>query len=181
VSIGIAIAPGDGETSEQLFKNADIALYKAKEDGRNRFRFFEPSMEIRLRARHALERDLRNALSAGELELFYQPLVVLDTQAISGFEALLRWRSPQRGMISPVSFIPLAEETGLIVPLGEWVLRQACTEAAKWPENLKVAVNLSPVQFKSGNLPQLVSQTLKSTGLAAGRLELEVTESILLE
>jgi diguanylate cyclase (GGDEF)-like protein/PAS domain S-box-containing protein len=181
VSIGIAIAPGDGETSEQLLKNADIALYRAKEDGRNRFRFFEPSMDVRLRARHTLERDLRNALPAGEFELFYQPLVVLETGVISGFEALLRWRNPQRGMIPPANFVPLAEEIGFIVPLGEWVLRQACTEAAKWPENLKVAVNLSPVQFKSGNLPQLVSQTLKSTGLAAGRLELEVTESILLE
>jgi EAL domain-containing protein (putative c-di-GMP-specific phosphodiesterase class I) len=124
---------------------------------------------------------LRNALPSGEFELFYQPLVALETGVISGFEALLRWRNPQRGMMSPANFIPLAEETGLIVPLGAWVLRQACTEATKWPENLKVAVNLSPVQFKSGNLPQLVSQTLQSTRLAAGRLELEITESVLLE
>jgi diguanylate cyclase (GGDEF)-like protein/PAS domain S-box-containing protein len=181
VSIGISIAPFDGETSEQLLKNADIALYRGKDDGRNRFLFFESGMDIRLRSRHALERDLRNALACGEFELFYQPLVVLETGVISGFEALLRWRSPQRGMVSPANFIPLAEETGVIVPLGEWVLRQACSEATKWPENLKVAVNLSPVQFRTGNLPQLVSETLQSTGLAASRLELEVTESILLE
>ncbi len=181
VSIGIAVAPADGETSEQLLKNADIALYRAKEGGRNGFRFFEPAMESRLRARHALERDLRNALSAGEFELFYQPLVVLETGVISGFEALLRWRHPHHGMISPANFIPLAGEIGLIVPLGEWVLRQACAEAATWPDNLRVAVNLSPLQFKTGNLPWLVSRILESTGLAAGRLELEITESILLE
>ncbi len=179
-SIGIALAPADGATSEELLKNADIALYRAKDDGRNKFCFFEPSMDIRLRARHALERDLRNALACNEFELFYQPLVVLETGAISGFEALLRWRSPERGMVPPASFIPLAEDTGVIVPLGEWVLRQACAEATKWPNNLKVAVNLSPVQFKTSSLPRLISETLKSTGLAAERLELEVTESVLL-
>jgi diguanylate cyclase (GGDEF)-like protein/PAS domain S-box-containing protein len=134
VRIGIAVAPADGETSEQLLKNADIALYRAKEDGRSKFRFFEPSMDAHLRARHALERDLRDALEAGEFELFYQPLVVLETGEISGFEALLRWRNPERGIVAPAEFIPLAEEIALIVPLGEWVLRQACAEAAKWPD-----------------------------------------------
>ncbi|MBO0733197.1 MAG: EAL domain-containing protein [Methylocapsa sp.] len=180
-SIGIALAPADGESSEQLLKNADIALYRAKEDGRNRFSFFEPSMDLKIRARHALERDLRGALPAGEFELFYQPLVIIETGAICGFEALLRWRNPKRGLVPPSEFVPLAEETGLIVPLGEWVLMQACAQAASWPQKLKVAVNLSPVQFKSGNLPQLVFAALEASGLPANRLELEITESVLLE
>jgi diguanylate cyclase (GGDEF)-like protein len=179
-SIGIAVAPADGETAEQLLGNADVALYKAKEDGRRIFRFFEPGMDARLRARRTLELDLRNALAAGEFELYYQPLVTLETGVISGFEALLRWHHPLRGMVAPAKFIPLAEETGLIVPIGEWVLRQACAEAAAWPDDLKIAVNLSPVQFKKGNLPQVVFATLASTGLPAARLELEITESIFL-
>jgi predicted signal transduction protein with EAL and GGDEF domain len=179
-SIGIALAPADGETSEQLLGNADMALYQAKEDGRRSFCFFEPGMDIRLRARRTLELDLRNALSAGEFELYYQPLVTLETGVISGFEALLRWHHPLRGMVAPAKFIPLAEETGLIVPIGEWVLRQACAEAAAWPDDLKVAVNLSPVQFKKGSLPQMVFATLASSGLPAARLELEITESIFL-
>ncbi len=180
VSVGIAVAPADGETSDQLLKNADIALYRAKEDGRNAFRFFEPGMDVRLRARHVLEHELRLALSVGEFELFYQPLVVLETGVISCFEALLRWHSPRRGLVPPAEFIPAAEEIGLIVPLGEWVLRNACAEAAAWPSNLKVAVNLSPVQFKTGNLHETVSTILAETGLPAGRLELEITESVLL-
>ena len=180
-SAGIALAPADGDRSDELLKKADMALYRAKEVGRRTFRFFEPSMDASLRARQRLEGDLRNALIAGEFELFYQPLVSLKTGAISGFEALLRWRNPRRGFVSPAEFIPLAEETGLIVPLGEWVLRQACAEAAKWPDDLKVAVNLSPVQFKKGNLPQVVLATLAQAGLAAARLELEITESVLLE
>jgi len=179
-SAGIALTPADGETAEQLLGNADVALYQAKEDGRGVFRFFEPGMGARLRARRTLELDLRNALTAGELEVYYQPLVTLETGVISGFEALLRWHHPLRGMLAPAEFIPLAEETGLIVPIGEWVLRQACAEAAAWPDNLKVAVNLSPVQFKKGNLPQMVLATLASTGLPAARLELEITESIFL-
>jgi diguanylate cyclase (GGDEF)-like protein/PAS domain S-box-containing protein len=179
-SVGIALAPADGETAEQLLRNADIALYQAKEDGRRTFRFFEPGMGVSLRVRRTLELDLRKALLAGEFEVYYQPLVTLETGVISGFEALLRWHHPMRGIVAPAEFIPLAEETGLIVPIGEWVLRQACTEAAAWPDDLKVAVNLSPVQFKRGNLPQVVVATLESTGLPAARLELEITESIFL-
>ncbi|MGO8847441.1 MAG: putative bifunctional diguanylate cyclase/phosphodiesterase, partial [Methylocella sp.] len=144
-SAGIALAPGDGETPDQLLKNADTALYRAKEDGRRIFRFFEPGMDARLRARRTLELDLRKALLASEFELYYQPLVTLATGFISGFEALLRWHHPSRGIVAPGEFIPVAEEIGLIVPLGEWVLRQACADAAAWPDDLKVAVNLSPV------------------------------------
>ncbi|HEY4847877.1 MAG TPA: diguanylate cyclase, partial [Methylocella sp.] len=152
-SAGIALAPADGETADQLLANADMALYRAKEDGRRTFCFFQPGMGASLRAHHSLERDLRKALGASEFEVYYQPLVTLETSVISGFEALLRWHHPQRGMVAPAEFIPLAEETGLIVPIGEWVLRQACAEAAAWPDDLKVAVNLSPVQFKKDNLP----------------------------
>jgi diguanylate cyclase (GGDEF)-like protein/PAS domain S-box-containing protein len=179
-SVGIALAPADGETAEQLLGNADMALYQAKEDGRRNFRFFQPGMGASLRAQHTLGLDLRRALAAGEFEVYYQPLVTLETGIISGFEALLRWHHPVRGMVAPATFIPLAEETGLIVPIGEWVLRQACAEAAAWPDDLKVAVNLSPVQFKKGNLPQMVFATLASSGLPAARLELEITESIFL-
>ena len=179
-SVGIALAPADGETAEQLLGNADMALYQAKEDGRRNFRFFQPGMGASLRAQHTLGLDLRRALAAGEFEVYYQPLVTLETGIISGFEALLRWHHPVRGMVAPATFIPLAEETGLIVPIGEWVLRQACAEAAAWPDDLKVAVNLSPVQFKKGNLPQMVFATLASAGLPAARLELEITESIFL-
>jgi diguanylate cyclase (GGDEF)-like protein/PAS domain S-box-containing protein len=179
-SVGIALAPADGETAEQLLRNADIALYQAKEDGRRTFRFFEPGMGVSLRNHRTLERDLRNALGAGEFEVYYQPLVTLETGVICGFEALLRWHHPVRGMVAPAEFVPLAEEIGLIVPIGEWVLRQACAEAATWPDDLKVAVNLSPVQFKKSNLPQLVFATLASTGLPAARLELEITESLFL-
>jgi diguanylate cyclase (GGDEF)-like protein/PAS domain S-box-containing protein len=179
-SAGIALAPADGETAEQLLANADMALYQAKKNGRRTFCFFRPGMGASLRANHSLGLDLRRALAAGELEVYYQPLITLETGAISGFEALLRWHHPLRGMVAPGKFIPLAEETGLIVPIGEWVLRQACAEAAGWPDDLKVAVNLSPVQFKKGNLPQVVFATLASAGLPAARLELEITESILL-
>ena len=179
-SAGIALAPDDGETAEQLLGNADMALYQAKEDGRRTFCFFQPGMGASLRAHHTLGLDLRKALAAGEFEVYYQPLVTLETGVISGFEALLRWHHPLRGMVAPAKFIPLAEETGLIVPIGEWVLRQACAEAATWPDNLKVAVNFSPVQFKKSNLPQVVFATLASAGLPAARLELEITESIFL-
>jgi len=178
-SIGIAIAPFDGDSSELLLRNADMALYRAKAD-RGGHRFFEPEMDRQAQARRALEADLRHALSAGEFELHYQPLVNLAADRITSFEALLRWRHPERGMVSPAEFIPVAEDIGLIVPIGEWVLRTACADMAKWPDDIKVAVNLSPVQFKSKNLVPAVIAALAHSGLPAQRLELEITESVLL-
>jgi diguanylate cyclase (GGDEF)-like protein len=180
-SIGIALAPGDGTDPDQLLKNADMALYLAKADGRGTHRFFEPEMDARLQARRSLELDLRHAITHGEFELAYQPVVSLPKQDIVSFEALLRWSHPERGMISPADFIPLAEETGLIVQLGEWVLRTACAEAANWPDEIRVAVNLSPVQFKKRNLVQVVIGALAGSGILARRLELEITESVLLQ
>ncbi len=179
-SIGVAMAPGDGDGSDLLLKNADMALYRAKEQGRRAFRFFEPEMDARARARRLLETDLRSALRAGQFELYYQPLVSLKSGAITGFEALLRWHHPVRGMVPPAEFIPLAEEIGLIAPLGEWVLRQACSEAARWPGDLKIAVNLSPAQFRTGNLTHSILTALASSGLSPSRLELEITETVLL-
>jgi diguanylate cyclase (GGDEF)-like protein len=180
-SIGIAIAPGDGDDPDQLLKNADLALYRAKSEGRGTYRFFEPEMDRRMQARRGIERDLRTALAKGEFTLHYQPLVNLERDEICGFEALLRWRHPERGNVPPDQFIPIAEETGLIVPLGEWVLRQACAEAARWPEHLKIAVNVSPAQFKARNLVQMVVRTLAATAMAPQRLELEITESVMLQ
>jgi diguanylate cyclase (GGDEF)-like protein/PAS domain S-box-containing protein len=179
-SIGIAIAPGDGDAADALLRNADMALYRAKGDGRGRFNFFEPEMDRRIQLRRTLELDLRKAFQNGEFELYYQPLINLDSGEVSGFEALLRWRHPERGMVPPAEFIPLAEEIGLITPLGEWVLRTACAEAMTWPAHVKVAVNLSPVQFKSRNLVQAVLTALAYSRLPATRLELEITESVLL-
>ena len=165
-SIGIADRAGRRHAMpDQLLKNADMALYRAKADGRGTFRFFEPEMDARMQARRALELDLRKALGNGEFELHYQPLVNLRRNEISGFEALLRWHHPERGMMPPAEFIPIAEETGLIVPIGEWVLRQACAEAATWPDHVKVAVNLSPVQFKN----QQPGRAWSSSALAASR------------
>ncbi len=180
-SVGVALAPNDGALPDVLLKNADIALYRAKLEGRGTYRFFEPEMDIRLQARRALELDLRSAMAAGEFELFYQPLLDLTSNQICGFEALMRWRHPTHGLVNPAEFIPVAEEIGLIVPLGEWALSQACTEAASWPGSIKVAVNLSPVQFKSSNLVQAVTDALDRSGLPARRLELEITESVLLQ
>jgi len=180
-SIGIALAPSDGTDPDQLLKNADMALYLAKADGRGTHRFFEPEMDARLQARRSLELDLRHAITHAEFDLAYQPIVSLPKQEIIGFEALLRWSHPQRGSISPAEFIPLAEETGLIVPLGEWVLRAACAEAANWPADIKLAVNLSPAQFKKRNLVQVVIGALAQSGIPARRLELEITESVLLQ
>jgi diguanylate cyclase (GGDEF)-like protein len=180
MSVGIAVAPNDGSDAAQLLKNADMALYRAKADGRGIYRFFEAEMDARMQARRALELDLRKAIAGSEFELFYQPLVDARTERVRGFEALIRWRHPQRGMIAPMEFIPLAEETGLIVPLGEWVLRQACQEAASWPDDLSVAVNLSAVQFKSKQLVETVVSALASSGVSPARLELEITESVLL-
>jgi diguanylate cyclase (GGDEF)-like protein len=180
LSIGIALAPGDGLDPEQLLKNADMALYRAKSDGHGLYRFFEPEMDARMQARRNLEIDLRKAIANGEFELFYQPLVDMKTEYVTGFEALIRWHHPERGMIPPLDFIPVAEETGLIVPMGDWVLRQACAEAATWPSNVKIAVNLSPVQFKNKILLPSVS-ALAASGLSPNRLELEITESVLLQ
>ena len=180
-SIGIAIAPNDGTEPDELLKNADMALYRAKADGRGTYRFFEPEMDSRMKARRALELALRNALATGEFELHYQPLVNLDDRRITGCEALLRWNHPERGMISPAEFIPVAEEIGLIVPLGEWVLRKACADAARWPDDIKVAVNLSPIQVTNQNLVPVVVSALAAAGLPASRLELEITESVLMQ
>ena len=180
VSMGIAVAPTDAADSDQLLKNADMALHRAKADSRGVHRFFEAEMDARMQARHALELDLRKAIATGQFELHYQPLVKLETGRICGFEALIRWNHPTRGMISPLEFIPLAEETALIVPIGEWVLRQACEDAAKWPSDVRVAVNVSPAQFRKAGLVQVVIDALASSGLPAGRLEVEITESVLL-
>jgi diguanylate cyclase (GGDEF)-like protein len=180
-SIGIAVAPNDGEGPDCLLKNADMALYRAKGDGRGIHRYFEPEMDARMQARRTLELDLRKAYALGEFELFYQPLVRLDTNQVSGLEALLRWRHPQRGLVRPGEFIPLVEEIGLIGALGAWVLKQACHDAATWPGDLKVAVNLSPIQFKSGTLVLDVIAALGASGLSPGRLELEITEAVLLQ
>jgi diguanylate cyclase (GGDEF)-like protein len=171
-SIGVAIAPDDGVDPDQLLKNADLALYRAKSEGRGTYCFFEPDMDQRMQARRKLEQDLRSALLNGEFVLYYQPLVNLQQDQICGFEALLRWQHPERGNIAPAEFIPLAEETGLIVPIGEWVLRQACTEAATWPAHLKIAVNVSAAQFKARNLAEIVVRTLAATSMSPHRLEL---------
>jgi diguanylate cyclase (GGDEF)-like protein len=179
-SVGIAIAPGDGDTTDQLLRNADMALYRAKSDGRSTYRYFEPEMDEQLQTRRALEIDLRNAVANDEFQLYYQPQVDAITEQVTGCEALLRWNSPTRGMVPPGEFIPLAEEIGLIVPIGEWVLKQACCEAATWPSGVRVAVNLSPAQFKSRSVMQSVINALAVSGLDATRLELEITESVLL-
>jgi diguanylate cyclase (GGDEF)-like protein len=180
-SVGIAIAPADGGKSDVLMKNADLALYRAKADGGGVYRFFQIEMDARMQARRVLELDLRNAIVNGEFELYYQPINDVKTNRITSCEALVRWHHPKRGMISPAEFIPVAESTGLIVPLGEWVLRQACIEAARWPINITIAVNLSPAQFKSRNLVPTIINALATSGLAASRLELEITELVLLQ
>jgi diguanylate cyclase (GGDEF)-like protein len=179
VSIGISLAPSDGMSCDKLLKNADVALDRAKAEARGSFRFFEPEMDARLQARRLLERDLREAVAAESFELHYQPIYDLNAERICGFEALLRWNHPERGRISPAEFIPLAEELGLIIPLGEWVMRRACQEASRWPESLKVAVNVSAVQFTSARLIGAVREALAVSGLPGRRLELEITESVL--
>jgi predicted signal transduction protein with EAL and GGDEF domain len=180
ISLGIALAPDDGTEVDQLLKCADMALYGAKSEGRGTYRYFEADMDARMKMRRSLEVDLRKALINKEFELHYQPLVRLADNKVSGCEALLRWYHPERGMISPVDFIPVAEETGLINAIGEWVLRQACTEAANWPGDMKIAVNVSAVQFRNQGLPQAVISALAAAGLAPHRLELEITESVLM-
>jgi diguanylate cyclase (GGDEF)-like protein len=181
VSIGIAIAPADGKDADQLLKNADLAMYRAKADGRGSYCFFEPEMDARIQARRALETELRNALNDGQLQLFYQPVVNAASGKVQCFEALLRWFHPRLGAVPPSEFVPLAEESGLIGPLGQWVLRAACAEAAKWPAQFRLAVNLSPIQFKNTNLVNVIVGALAASGLPACRLELEITESLLLE
>jgi diguanylate cyclase (GGDEF)-like protein len=181
LSIGIALAPGDGLDPEQLLKNADTALYRAKSDGHGLYRFFEPEMDARVQARRRIEIDLRKAIANNEFELFYQPLVDVRTENVTGFEALIRWHHPERGIVSPIDFIAVAEETGLIVPIGDWVLRQACAEAVTWPSHVKIAVNLSPIQFKNKTLLLSVVSALAASGLSPNRLELEITESVLLQ
>jgi diguanylate cyclase (GGDEF)-like protein len=179
-SVGIAIAPDDGTDPDQLLKNADLAMYGAKADGRGTYRFFMPAMDARVKDRRALEFDLRKALMRDGLELYYQPVVSLRDNTITRFEALARWRHAERGMVTPAEFIPIAEETGLVIQLGEWVLRTACADAAAWPGDIGVAVNVSPVQFKSGGLVQLVIEALAASNLPARRLEIEITEAVLL-
>jgi diguanylate cyclase (GGDEF)-like protein/PAS domain S-box-containing protein len=180
LSIGVAIYPTDGSDATTLLANADAALYRAKEEGRGTIRFFEPDMDERLRERRSLQNDLRSAADNGELFLHYQPQALINGEIV-GFEALLRWRHPTRGNIPPNIFIPIAEESGLIIAIGEWVLREACREAASWPAKLQIAVNLSPVQFLHGDLAGLVHSVLLETGLSPGRLELEITEGVLID
>jgi len=179
-SIGIALAPDHGTDLDQILKNADLAMYAAKSAGRRTYRFFDPAMDTEVRARRQLEVDLRKAIAHGALEVHYQPCVSLKDNQITGCEALVRWRHPDLGMVSPADFIPIAEETGLINQLGEWVLTKACVEAATWPDNIKLAVNVSPVQFKSGTLALKIMAALAASGLAADRLELEITEAVLI-
>lgn len=179
-SVGISLAPGDGRDADRLMKNADMALYRAKEEGRGTFRFFEPEMDARMQSRRRLELDLRRAIVVGEFELLYQPLVRLDTDSITGCEALLRWNHPQRGVMLPAEFVPLAEEIGLINQIGAWALATACAEARGWPDDTRVAINLSAIQFKSGHLVRDVVAALEASGLPADRLELEITEAVLL-
>jgi len=179
-SIGIALAPHDGSDLDQLLKSADLAMYGAKADGRRTYRFFEAEMDARVKARRTLELDMRQAIVDGTFEIHYQPVVNLRNNEIVGCEALLRWRHPVRGMISPADFIPVAEETGLICEIGDWVLATACAEAMNWPPNIRLAVNVSPVQFRSHAFSLKVANTLATTGLAASRLELEITEAVLI-
>jgi diguanylate cyclase (GGDEF)-like protein len=180
-SIGVAVATAETTNPEDLLKSADLAMYRAKADGRGTYRFFEPQMDANAQARRAMEIALRTADLQKDFEIHYQPLVDLRTGCVTCLESLLRWRHPEKGFIAPTEFIPLAEEIGMIVPLGEWVLRSACIEAKNWADNVKVAVNLSPVQFRNGDLARAVEAVLKESGLPAKRLELEITETVLLD
>lgn len=180
-SVGIAVAPRDGSGADVLLKNADMALYRAKSEGRGLWRFFEPDMDVKAQARRSLELDLRHAVATGAFEVHYQPLINLKSGRITTCEALLRWSHPQRGMISPAEFIPIAEEMGLIVEIGHWVLCRACIDCTQWPTDVRVAVNLSPIQFRHGNVMRAIMEALAASGLVPGRLEIEITESVLLQ
>jgi diguanylate cyclase (GGDEF)-like protein len=181
VSIGMAEAPGDAQTADDLLKHANLALHSAKAAGRGRFRHFTVALDEEANERRKVEMDLHNAIANGEFELYFQPLFDLATNRFSAFEALIRWNHPEKGLVSPVDFIPVAEETGLIVPIGEWVLKEACRQATSWPEDIRVAVNFSTVQFETQGIRNLVFQALATSGLAPGRLEVEITESLFLE
>jgi predicted signal transduction protein with EAL and GGDEF domain len=181
VSIGIAISPGDGSDADMLLKNADLALYRAKQDGRGVFRFFEPSLDEQARQRRQLELDLRIALKQGQFQLNFQPIYDLKAERIGGFEALLRWDHPERGQIPPTEFIPVAEDTGIIISIGEWVMREACRAAADWPEHVRVAVNVSPLQFRNAGFKSVVLQALAYSNIDPHRLEVEITESVFLD
>ncbi len=180
-SVGIALDTRRGADAETLLKSADMALYRAKADCRGTYRFFEPVMDTQMQVRHALETDLRRAVANGEFELFFQPILNAQTYALSGLEALVRWRHKQRGLVPPMEFIPLAEEIGLIVPLGDWIVQEACRQAATWPDAITVAVNLSPMQFKNPDLVATIRSALKASGLPPERLKLEITESLMLQ
>jgi diguanylate cyclase (GGDEF)-like protein len=180
-SVGIAIGPADGADGDTLLKNVDLALARAKEEGRATYRFFEAEMNARAQQRHQLETDLRRAIAEGEFELHFQPLFDLDSNRIGSFEALLRWNHPRRGQVPPAEFIPVAEETDLIVPIGNWVIQEACRQARAWPEDVRVAVNVSSVQFRRPGLQNVILQALAASGLEPKRLEVEITESIFLE
>ena len=180
-SIGFAIAPADGRSVTELMKNADLALYRAKQEGKGCYQFFEQAMDEQARRRRQIEVDLRTAIRMGQFELYYQALYSLETERLTGFEALIRWNHPERGLINPLDFISIAEETNLIIPIGEWVIREACRQAALWPEHLRIAVNISPLQFRSTNLSNVIIQSLAASGISPNRLELEITESIFIE
>ncbi|WP_298090287.1 EAL domain-containing protein [uncultured Sphingomonas sp.] len=180
-SIGIALAPCDADGADDLIKNADLALYRAKQDGRGTYRFFEPALDAAARRRREIEVDLRVALKTGQFALHFQPIVRTDTGRVRGMEALVRWFHPVQGLVPPVDFIPVAEETGLIVALGEWVMHEACRIAAGWPQDVRVAVNVSPLQFRAPGFQSIVMQALARSGLAPNRLEIEITESVFLD
>ena len=180
-SIGIALSPADGTDPDTLLKNADLALYRAKKDRRGVFRFFEEALDIAARKRRQMELDLREALMTGQFRLNFQPIYDLKADRIGGFESLLRWHHPTRGEVSPVEFIPVAEDTGLIVGIGEWVLHEACRHAVDWPDHVRVAINVSPLQFRSPGFAAIVMQGLARSGLPPSRLEIEITESVFLD
>ncbi|NIJ18668.1 diguanylate cyclase (GGDEF)-like protein [Sphingomonas naasensis] len=180
-SVGIAILHVDGSDPVTLARNADLALYRAKHEGRGGYRFFEPAMDAEAQKRRQMELDLHDAITEGQLSLMFQPLFNLSESRVSAFEALLRWNHPVRGLVPPLDFIPLAEDTGLIIPIGDWVIREACRVACNWPEHVRIAVNVSPVQFRSPGLSAVILQALSETGLSPQRLELEITESLFID